>query len=76
MDLRSRFCQSVEHPGSGGRRIGLHPAAFGRKCIECRSQLLGRHHGDGVAEMAFEPGDELAPVDEDADGAVLPQDRK
>ncbi len=30
MDLRSRFCQPVEHPGGGGRRIGLHPAALGR----------------------------------------------
>ncbi len=76
MDLRSCFCQSVEHPGGGGRRIGLHPAVLGRQCVERRSQLLGWHHGDEVAEMAFEAGDELTPVDKEAGGAVLPQDRK
>src|SRR5436190_2663953 len=76
MDLRSRFCEPVEDPGGGGGRIGLYSASFGREVIERWSQLLGRHNGDRVAEMAFEAGDQLAPVDEQADRAVLPQDRK
>src|SRR5262249_12071079 len=68
--------EPVEHPGGGGCRIGLHPAAFRCKLVERRPQLLWWQDCNCVAEMSVEPWCEFAPVDKQHHRAIIPQDRK
>src|SRR6266446_9792664 len=72
----SRRFETIEDPACRGRRIDLDAAAFGGERVECGSELLWRHNGYSVAEMAFETGGELAPVDEQGDAAVQSKDRE
>src|SRR5262249_46476410 len=74
VDLAAGRLQPAEHPSGGSRRVGLHPRARHGQRIERGPEVLGRLDDDLVAEMAFEAGSELAPIDEQPDAAVLTED--
>ena len=54
MDVCLRGREAVENPGRRGGRIDLNTPAFGRKCIERGSELLGWHDSYPVAEMPLQ----------------------
>ncbi len=42
MDVAAGRREPVEHPGRGGRRVGLHPRARHGQRVERRAELVGR----------------------------------
>src|SRR6516164_3235379 len=70
VDLGLRRFEASKDPTRRGSWIDLDAAAFGGERIELRTELLRRHDGHPVAEMALEAGNELPLVNEKSDAAV------
>ena len=62
--------EPLEDPGRRGAGIDLDPLAGGAEAVERPAEGIGRLHRDGVAEMALDPGHQLAAVDEELDRGV------
>ena len=65
-DFCPRRRQPVEDPGCARSSDRPAPGACPGRGDRARGQLIGRVHTDGVAEMRFQSGHELAPVHEQA----------